>query len=204
MHRPKRRTFLGQSAAALAYGGAAFRARAGDDPLSWASVMSRAWSKPAVLDRMCRTRPRLFLDAARIAALKKKLAGSHRAVWELVRENADLHIGRLPSTKFDSESDMRSAGRGIPWQALAWLVTGESRYAEGARKWMLQICGYPRWENNKSLAAGECLFGVAVGYDWLHNRAHRIGTKTGPRETDGASGNTGQRRRSPGYLAGQP
>jgi hypothetical protein len=32
---------------------------------------------------------------------------------------------------------------------------------------MLRICEFPRWERNNSLAAGGCLFGVAVGYDWL-------------------------------------
>ncbi len=63
---------------------------------------------------------------------------------------------------------MRSNGRGIPWQALMWLVTGDPRYRDGARRWMLRICEFPRWERDNSLAAGECLFGVALGYDWLY------------------------------------
>src|SRR5207253_6382667 len=102
--------------------------------------------------------------------LKRKSAASHREIWDIVRENADALLGKMPPAKFDSESEMRTAGRGIPWQALAFLITGESRYFEGARSWMLRICEYPRWEHNNSLAGGECLFGVAVGYDWLHGR----------------------------------
>jgi hypothetical protein len=97
-----------------------------------------------------------------------KIAASHRDIWELVREKATVYLGRMPSEKFDNESDMREAGRGVPWQALAWLVTQDVKYLEGARKWMLRICEYPHWEHNNSLAAGECLFGVSVGYDWLH------------------------------------
>jgi len=114
--------------------------------------------------------PRLFLSATRVTELKGRISGSHRAIWEIVKENADAHLGRLPSPRFENESDMRTAGRGVPWQALAFLLTGEPRYLDGARAWMARICSFPRWENDKSLAAGECLFGVAVGYDWLHDR----------------------------------
>lgn len=163
-----RRGFLGGSLAALVSGGVTATAVADGDPLSWTRVMGRPWSKPAVLDEASRSHPRLFLNAARVSEIKRKIGSSHREVWQLVRENADAHLGKLPSTKFDSESEMRSAGRGIPWQALAWLISGEPKYLDGAKKWMLQICGYPAWENNRSLAAGECLFGVALGYDWLH------------------------------------
>src|SRR5437773_2726782 len=107
--------------------------------------------------------PRLFLTRDRIAALKRKIAGSHREIWAIVQENADAHLGRNAPAKFDSEGEMRTAGRGVPWQALAFLLTGDTRYLDGAKAWMARICGYPRWENDKSLAAGECLFGVAIG-----------------------------------------
>ena len=115
-------------------------------------------------------RPRLFLTPAKIEQVKRKISGSHAELWTMVRENAERLLARMPSPKYDSEGDMRSNGRGIPWQALVWLVSGDARYREGARRWMLRICEFPRWERNNSLAAGECLFGVAVGYDWLHDQ----------------------------------
>lgn len=114
-----------------------------------------------------RPRPRLFLTRAKLDQVKRKISGSHAELWTMVQENADDLLGRMPTSKYDNESEMRSAGRGVPWQALAWLVTGEPRYRNGAKRWMLHICEYPRWENDNSLAAGECLFGVAIGYDWL-------------------------------------
>jgi hypothetical protein len=116
------------------------------------------------------SRPHLFVTPAKLGELKRKISGSHADLWRIVRENADRHVGRTPSPKYDAEGDMRSNGRGIPWQALAWLISGEPRYRDGAKQWMHRICEFPRWENNKSLAAGECLFGVAVGYDWLYDQ----------------------------------
>lgn len=115
-------------------------------------------------------RPRLFLTPARIEQVKRKISSSHAELWAMVRENAEGLLSRMPSPKYDSEGEMRSNGRGIPWQALVWLVSGDARYREGARRWMLRICEFPRWEHNNSLAAGECLFGVAVGYDWLYDQ----------------------------------
>ncbi|MCX6636581.1 MAG: heparinase II/III family protein [Acidobacteria bacterium] len=115
-------------------------------------------------------RPRLFVNRARLDRLKRKISGSHSELWKMVRENAGSLAGRMPPSKYDSESEMRTAGRGIPWQALVWLVAGEPAFRDGAKRWMLRICEYPRWENNDSLAAGECLFGVAIGYDWLHDQ----------------------------------
>jgi uncharacterized protein DUF4962/heparinase II/III-like protein len=122
----------------------------------------------ARLDAAAIPRPRLFLSAARVDDLKRRTKTSHREIWQIVAENADALLGKMPPSDFNNESQMRSAGRGIPWQALAFLITGEQRYFAGARTWMLRVCAYPHWEDDRSLAGGECLFGVAVGYDWLH------------------------------------
>jgi len=140
------------------------------DPLSWEAVMARSWQRPRKLDSFSKIHPRLFLSNARIASLKGRLEGSHKEVWEVVRARADAYLGRTTPSNFKSQGDMREAGRGIPWQALAYLMTGHARYLEGARRWMLTICEFPHWENDRSLAGGECLFGVAIGYDWLHDR----------------------------------
>jgi len=116
------------------------------------------------------SRPRLFLTRARLDQLKRKLSGSHSELWKIVRETADGLLGREPPSNYQNQGEMRTAGRGIPFQALTWLLTGEARYRDGAKRWLLRVCEYPRWEQNDSLAAGECLFGVAVGYDWLYDQ----------------------------------
>ncbi len=142
--------------------------RASVDPLSWQVVMAREWKRPAQLDAFRGVRPRLYVKRDSLEALRRKIAGPRRQAWKIVRENADRYLGRMPPDDYNSQSHMREAGRGIPWQALAYVVSGEAAYLDGARKWMLTICGYPRWERNNSLSGGECLFGVSVGYDWLY------------------------------------
>jgi hypothetical protein len=146
------------------------RLRAASDPLSWETVMARRWEQPAKLAGFSGIRPRLFLSQQRIAALKPKLAGSHRQVWTIVKENADAHVAKAVPSNYKSQGDMRSAGRGVPWLALAHVMSGEQKYLEAARKWLLTICEFPEWENGRSLSGGECLFGVATGYDWLYGK----------------------------------
>ena len=142
----------------------------GRDPLGWEAVMARSWQRPKKLESFAGIHPRLFLTAARISALQRKLTSSHKSVWQIAKARADAYLGRTVPSNFKRQGDMREAGRGIPWQALAYLMTGQMPYLEGARKWMLTICEFPHWENDRSLAGGECLFGIATGYDWLHDR----------------------------------
>jgi hypothetical protein len=147
---------------------AAPRLRAAGDPLSWDAVMAQKWERPAKLAAFSKIHPRLFLSGQRIAALRAKLGGTHREVWEIVKENADRHLASPVPSNYKNQGDMREAGRGVPWLALAFLMTGRPEYDEGARKWMRTICEFPQWENGRSLAGGECLFGIGTGYDWLY------------------------------------
>jgi hypothetical protein len=146
------------------------RLRAASDPLSWESVMARKWEEPAKLARSAGLHPRLFLSEQSIAMVKAKLAGSHREVWSIVKENADAHVAKAVPSNYKSQGDMRSAGRGVPWLALAHVMTGGKEYLDAARKWLLTICEFPQWENGRSLSGGECLFGIAIGYDWLYGK----------------------------------
>ncbi len=140
-----------------------------DDTLSWDFIMSQKWERPAKLDSFVNVHPRLFLSKALVESLQQKINTTHADIWNAVREKAESYIGQPPPLEYNKEGEMRSAGRGIPWQALAYLLTKDPRYLKGARKWITAVCGYPVWENNKSLGAGECLFGLSIGYDWLYD-----------------------------------
>jgi hypothetical protein len=170
-----RRTFVKGSALGLVFLAcptAVRDARAGGpdqvDSLSWESVMSQPWERPKKLDTFVGVHPRLFLNDRRIEDLKRKITTTHREIWEIVKEKADGYLGKITPSKYTTQEDMRAAGRGVPWQCLAYLITGNAAYLEGAKKWVLTICSFPRWEQNNSLSGGECLFGVAIGYDWLY------------------------------------
>ena len=164
-----RREFVKHSSlglAMLAWPGVG-RAGPGPDPLSWEAVMAKPWTRPAKLDGLAGVHPRLILTGQRLEEVKGRIATSHREIWRMVKEQADRMRAQPVPANFKEQGDMRDAGRGIPWQALAYRVTGEKAYLDGAKRWLNTICRFPHWENDRSLAGGECLFGVAIGYDWL-------------------------------------
>jgi len=132
--------------------------------------MSQDWTPPKKLDSFIGIHPRYLLNAEKINTLKIKINNTHKKIWERVRKNADSYVGTLPPPNYNRQSDMWPAGRGIPWLAIAYLLTEDSKYLESAKKWIMTICNFPKWENNRSLSGGECLFGVSIGYDWLYNK----------------------------------
>lgn len=134
----------------------------------WEALMSRRWERPRKLDTFSGVHPRLFLNRRRLERINSQMGASHQLIWEAVVEKADSYLGQPLPLNYESQEDMRALGRGIPWQALVYRLTGDQKYLEGAKKWVLEACRLARWENNRSLAGGECLFGVAVGYDWLY------------------------------------
>ncbi|UCD38904.1 MAG: DUF4962 domain-containing protein, partial [Fidelibacterota bacterium] len=74
-----------------------------------------------------------------------------------------------PQNRPDEEEAVRSDGDAIPWMAMAYLMTGDTRYSTKAINWMTTVCNYSTWDGNRSLGAGHCLLGVSLGYDWLYH-----------------------------------
>jgi len=145
-------------------------AGARQDTLSWDYVMSRRWKMPAKLDSFVGVHPRYLLNNEKAAELRKKIKTTHKKLWEIVEERANSYTGKEPPANYKSQSSMRAAGRDIPWMALAYVMTGDSVHLENAKRWILTVCDYPHWDRGRSLGAGECLFGVAIGYDWLYDK----------------------------------
>ena len=59
--------------------------------------------------------------------------------------------------------------------ALMHRLTGEQAYLNGAVRWMRAVCGYPHWGNDQKMAdidlsASWVLFGLSLGFDWLHDQ----------------------------------
>lgn len=66
----------------------------------------------------------------------------------------------------------RSVGEMIPHLALAYCLTGDRKYLDSAKAWMIASCGYKTWGlgdfEGKDLSAGHQLYGIALAYDWLY------------------------------------
>lgn len=52
--------------------------------------------------------------------------------------------------------------------AFAYRITGDTRFAERAKKEMLTAAAFPDWNPSHFLDVGEMSLGLALGYDWLH------------------------------------
>lgn len=139
------------------------------DTLSWDYVMRQEWKCPEKLDSFVGVHPRYLLNKTRVETLRVKIKTTHKKLWEIVEQRAYGYTGKLPPSNYQEQSPMRAAGRDIPWMALAYLMTGDSVHLDNAKRWLLAVCSYPNWHGGRSLGAGECLFGVSVGYDWLYD-----------------------------------
>jgi hypothetical protein len=139
------------------------------DTLSWEYVVNQPWQKPALLDSFANVHPRLLLDSSLIQVFKGKIDNSHKLIWDVIKQKANKYLNSNPANSPNSESGTRNDGDTIPWLAMAYLMTGDSTYADKAVSWMITVCNYSTWDGNHSLGAGHCLLGVSLSYDWLYN-----------------------------------
>ncbi|MCK4558200.1 MAG: hypothetical protein KAV45_00350, partial [Calditrichia bacterium] len=124
------------------------------DTLSWEYVVSQPWQKPALLDSFAGVHPRLLLDSSLIRVLNGKINNSHKFIWDVIKQKANGYLNSNPANSPNDEDDTRKDGDAIPWLALAYLMTGDSAYADKAVSWMITVCNYSTWDGNHSLGAG--------------------------------------------------
>jgi len=123
--------------------------------------------------------PRLYVDTKRVAQLREAIRGSHAELWKEVLALANSYTATKPAPyregneTNDEQLWQREVGNKLPYMAMAYLMTGEKKYADAAAAWSLMSCSYPHWGTGKSdgidLASGHQLFGLALVYDWLYD-----------------------------------
>jgi len=141
----------------------------------------RQYSDPALAKTLANVRgvhPRLFLTDQRIEQLRQDIQTTHAGLWSEVQRLADNLVVVNPPQYTASSSDLgqlwqRPVGNAMPYLALAYRLTGQTRYLEAAQRWALASCSYPEWgvgsRNSLDLAAGHQLFGLALVYDWCYH-----------------------------------
>lgn len=134
---------------------------------------------PPALEAAKGVHPRLYVNAARVAALREALKTTHAPLWEALRQQADASVKNGPPAYIerdrysgDEQLWQREVGNAMPGLALAWLLTSDPKYLDAARAWALASCGYKTWglgsTDGMDLAAGHQLFGLALVYDWCY------------------------------------
>ncbi|MBT4484919.1 MAG: DUF4962 domain-containing protein, partial [Candidatus Latescibacteria bacterium] len=135
---------------------------------------------PSSLEKVRGVHPRMYLTEERITELRKAIKTTHASLWQEVRDQADRIVKSDPPEYMDEDGwsnieqlYMRGVGNNMPLLAMAYVLTGEQKYFEGAKKWALAACGYPTWGLNEfanvDLSTGHQLYGLGIVYDWLYN-----------------------------------
>lgn len=116
--------------------------------------------------------PRLLFAAEDVAALKKK-AETQPALWAAVLASAKLLAAAPPNPEEVTSGRTYWRIERAESGALAYLVTGEKRYLDGAAAWMVAHAREPLWGNdyrpNLDLEASWYLYHIALTYDMLYN-----------------------------------
>lgn len=126
------------------------------------------------------THPRLFLTAGQFDELKRKTQTSHAPIWKEVRSQADSFLKSGPpewrtndTGAYDEQWWMANNGPSMITLAMAFRLTGERSYLDGAKTWALTTCAYPGWgvgwADGIDCMTGHNLFGLALVYDWLYH-----------------------------------
>ena len=135
---------------------------------------------PEPLENARGVHPRIYLTDARIEELRQAITTTHRDLFREFIGQTD-GILRNDPPKYMDESEwsnieqlyMRGVGNNMPFLALAYVLTGDRKYLDGAKTWALAACSYPTWGlhefANVDLATGHQLYGLALVYDWLYN-----------------------------------
>ena len=96
--------------------------------------------------------PRIYLDKAKVAALREATKTTHAAIWAKLQAQADGLVKKGPPKYLeidpysgDEQLYQREVGNAMPTVALAWLITGHQKYLDSARAWALMSCSYPTW-----------------------------------------------------------
>ncbi|MBC8002564.1 MAG: DUF4962 domain-containing protein [Opitutaceae bacterium] len=126
---------------------------------------------PLVQDYAAR-HPRLVFSADDRAALQKK-ASEHPKLWDRVLANAK----RIKTAESVPDAPAIRSGakywriEQVESAALAWFVTGEKDYRDGAIRWMIAHCKERIWGDayrpNLDLQASWYLYHLSISYDIL-------------------------------------
>ncbi|CAM3098858.1 heparinase II/III domain-containing protein [Rariglobus hedericola] len=123
-------------------------------------------------------RPRLLFSAMDRDELRRK-ARENPALWQPVLNNARrvLDPAATPSPEDVTHGKTYWRIECVQSAALAWFVTGETRYRDGAIRWLLAHCREPVWGTNFrpniDLQASWYLYYLSVAYDLLHGEMSR-------------------------------
>lgn len=108
----------------------------------------------------------------------KPASGAEDPLRQALRENIIAAAGKMleePTTRHEIPDGLRLlfqsriAFQHITTTALAYRLTGDTRFRDRAVSEMLAAASFPDWNPRHFLDVGEMSAALALGYDWLHD-----------------------------------
>jgi hypothetical protein len=128
------------------------------------------------IDRAVVEHPRLLATRADFAALRESLDGDpvRRALADAVVRQAEFLADAAPITRSLEGrrllGESRRCVKRMVVLAMAYHLTGDKRHVDRAEKEMLAVARFSDWNPSHFLDVAEMTFGMAIGYDWLHDQ----------------------------------
>lgn len=127
------------------------------------------------LDAAARAHPRLFLNSAAEADLKKRIAAD--PLLQSLQANIVAEAERQLKTKPVERvligrrllDKSRTAFSRVMHLGLAWRLTGKTTYLERARAELVAAARFADWNPSHFLDVAEMTAAVGVGYDWFYS-----------------------------------
>ncbi len=138
---------------------------------------------PAGVNAPVYGRPRVLASEYHLSLLRTRLTDQpYAGFWQNIQNYASIYANWIPPCPVDNpdcgapeniseydENSIRVFGDYLPYLAMAYRLSGDQVYLDGARKWMDALVSYQDWATNLDNGTGHILFGMAVAYDWLHD-----------------------------------
>jgi hypothetical protein len=120
--------------------------------------------------------PRLLVTADGLLELRKSLRVDplRRSLAEAVTKQADglLDVAPIKRQKQGRRllGQSRRCVQRVLTLAMAFHLTGDTKYVERCEKEMLAVSKFSDWNPSHFLDVAEMTFALAIGYDWLYER----------------------------------
>ena len=112
--------------------------------------------------------PRLIITGHNIQELKKRAETTHKHLYELSIRLADDFTAEEPPQTRNANNRLRRLGESLPSLGLAYLLTEDEKYLDGAIKWIRAMLAVGSWRGSANLGRSAWITGMAQTYDWLY------------------------------------
>lgn len=115
--------------------------------------------------------PRMYFSKGELENVQTRGNSSHKALKDQIVGYVEKELGSSPAPS-RNQSTLRLYGSKVYTFAFAYILTGDSRYAELTKDYLLTFASWEYWDtqpDTRDLALSAMLIGNALAYDWIYD-----------------------------------